>query len=164
MGTAQTGPESLHISAAIGLPSFLPCYPVTNMLRKHADNKLRKPGRDSTEMAEEQMGSWVETALGERYDVWRVARTGEPNAQVTEQKTPNPPSVSQLERERGKGNQNLLSSWFLYASLFLGSHLSQAKPLIMKVALFFLHRVLHPLESSCLMLADKSGDHVFASW
>lgn len=33
MGTVGTGPESLYISVAIGLPSFLPSCPVTNTLR-----------------------------------------------------------------------------------------------------------------------------------
>lgn len=33
MGTASTGPESLKISVAIGLPSFLPSCPVTNTLQ-----------------------------------------------------------------------------------------------------------------------------------
>lgn len=35
MGTACTGPESLKISVAISLPSFLPSCPVTNMLQTH---------------------------------------------------------------------------------------------------------------------------------
>ena len=47
MGTARTGPESLKISVAIGLPSFLPSCPVTCC--KLADNKFRKPSREEGE-------------------------------------------------------------------------------------------------------------------
>lgn len=50
MGTASTGPESLEISVAIGLPSFLPSCSVTNILIISSGNRARERGETEGEM------------------------------------------------------------------------------------------------------------------
>lgn len=79
MGTACTGPESLQISVAISLPSFLPSCPVTNTLiigpgSSKAEGKGRTDGRTGSDEQNDRKMKTVDWKVEKDKD--RMAKRG----------------------------------------------------------------------------------------